>query len=254
MKIKKVTIRIALATVVMFAAGTAARGVILDKGTDGQKLRKDIDKQTAKFAICVGKAALECEESGTSALPECDLDGNPPASTVPAEAIAELADDLAKCESKVNLSKKGTDYVGIGCPGDCDAGMGGDQPCANMAAYQTDAIDNTYFQIEALGAIINGVCGGDATCAAEQGDLGVKFAKALFKCITKCENDYKDKKGFGGPDDVTTHCEPPGDANFAACLTKADSKAPGLIAGFRTGLISAISDGRDDLYNEDDCP
>jgi len=253
MKIKKVTMRIALAAVVMLVGGTAM-ALVLAKGDPAQKLRKNIDKQTAKFAICVGKAALECEAAGMSGLPECDLDGNPPASTVPQAAIDELAADLAKCVSKLDLSKKGTDYTGIGCPGDCDPMTGGDQACANMAAYQTDAIDNTYFQIEALGAILNGVCGGDMACTLEQGDLGVKYAKAAFKCITKCENDYKDKKGNGGNDDLTTHCEAPGDMNFAACLAKADSKAPGIIAGFKTGLLNAISDGRDDLYNEDDCP
>ena len=137
MKLNKMVWRMVLAAALVFAVGSAASGTVLPKG-DLQKLRKDIDKQTAKYAICVGKAALACEATGTNKAPECDLtgDGMPPPGTVPAEAITALGEDLAKCASKLNLSKKGTDYAGIGCPGDCDAGTVGDQSCTNMAGFQ----------------------------------------------------------------------------------------------------------------------
>jgi hypothetical protein len=254
MKLNKMVWSMALAAALVFAVGKAASGLVLDKGTDQQKLRKNIDKQTQKFAICVGKAALACEAAGTSGAPECDLtgDGMPMPGTVPAEAITALAEDLAKCESKLDLSKKGSDYAGIGCPGDCDAVTLGDQSCGTMASFQAYSIDNTYFQIEGLGAILSGVCGGDNTCFNTQGELGVKYSKAVFKCITKCENDYKNKKGNGGDNDTLANCDPntSADANFQACITKAEGKAPGIIAGFRDGLDNAISDGRDDLYDE----
>src|SRR5262245_37696727 len=257
MKFSRVAVRIALATVVMFAGGTAM-AIILAKGDPAQKLRKDIDKQTAKFAICVGKASLKCEAAGTSGNAECDItgDGLPMPGTVPPEAITELADDIAKCTSKLNLSKKGTDYTGIGCPGDCDTGTVGDQACANMAAYQTASSAATKVQIELLGGILQAACAGDNTCFLTQGDLGVKYAKALFKRINKCENDYKDKKGNGGDNDTLANCDPATstDTNFQGCVSGALGKAPGIIPMFADGLNTAVSDGRDDLYNENDCP
>jgi hypothetical protein len=258
---KQLTLGVALVVGLVFAAGTPANGVIIAKGEPAQKHRKDIDKQTAKLAICMGKAALACEEAGVSDAAECDL-SDPPMSTVPDpdmdtpenEAIDDLVADLTKCESKLNLTKKGNDYTALGCPGDSVPG-GADDPFADFASYAAGVPDATIAQLELLQGVLDGICA-DSACTLEQGELGVAYAKAIFKCITKCENDYKNKKGDGGNTDAVINCDPATstDTGFQECRTKAASKAPGIQGPFKSALESAISDGRDDLYNEDDCP
>ena len=255
MKVTKIAVRLAVAAAVVFVAGQATSLVLVEKSPE-QKQRKDVDKQTAKLALCLGKSLLKCEENGASDAPECDIQ-NPGASTVPDpdnKIIPKFIADIAKCESKLNLAKKGNFYTEIGCPGDSDSMTAGDQPYANLAAYQASVPAATKVQLALLAGILTALCP-DNQCTVDQGKLGLKYAKAVFKCISKCENDYKNKKGDGGIDDLTTKCEPGGgDANFSACISKGLTKAAGIDMAFAGGLGTAISDGRDDLYNEDDCP
>jgi hypothetical protein len=256
MKSKSV-LQITLALGVAITIGTAAYALVIAKGDPAQKLRKDVDKQTAKFAICVGKAAVKCEAAGMDETVECNI-SNPAMSTVPQAAIDELVADEAKCVGKLNLSKKGTDYVGIGCPGDSDGVTGGDQPFADFNAYAASVPATTKGQIDLLGGILGpGCCNMMGTdCVVTQGDLGVAYAKATFKCISKCENDYKNKKGDGGNTDALVNCDPgaPSAGGFTDCMVKAVGKAPGLCALLKNALDGAINDARDDLYNENDCP
>jgi hypothetical protein len=262
MKRNSIFLATALAVGLAFAGGTAARALVLVDKSLEQKQRKDIGKQGAKHTLCMAKAAIKCEKNGVVVGAECDLT-DPAMSTVPDpnnKIIPKLTADLNKCTSKLNYAKKSAtansanDYTGIGCPGDAVAG-GADDPHPDLAAYQAATGPNTRAQLEILQLILSGICS-DNQCTVDQASLGLKYAKGILKCIAKCENDYKNKKGDGGPTDAITNCNPGGggDANFTACTGKALSKAPGLDPGLKGPIDGAITDAQNDLYNEDDCP
>ena len=95
------------------------------------------------------------------------------------------------------------------------------------------------------------------------------YAKGIYKCLALCENDYKDKKGNGGPTDGTECALDPdgnapyatGSAAFNACVTKergkADKKGAFVDAlGSLAGLVhAALADANTDLFNENEvCP
>jgi hypothetical protein len=266
MRVHKIVLAATLTAGFAFAAGSVGAKLLADKSAE-QKQRKDIGKQGAKHALCMAKAAIKCEKNGVTNQGECDLT-NPATSTVPdpdGKIKAKLAADLDKCTSKLAYAKKSatgnavTDYTGIGCPGDSVMG-GADDPFADLTAYQANVGPATRAQLELLQILIPGLCPmpADNQCGVDQADRALRYAKGLFKCIEKCENDYKDKKGNGGDNDDTTRCTVAGgDMNFDACtakaLDKAQKKGP-LEAAIRVAVEGAISDASHDLYNEDDCP
>jgi len=265
MKVRSILLGAAVAGGLALGVAGSVRGLVLMDKSAEAKQRKDIGKQGAKESLCVAKALLKCEANGTSKDPECNAT-NPASSTVPdpkGKIIPKLTADITKCESKLNYAKKSatgnavTDYTGIGCPGDSDSGTAGDQPFADLTGYQAFVGPNTRAQLDLLGTLLGVLCA-DNQCAVDQGNLGLAYAKGLFKCISKCENDYKDKKGNGGPDDLTTHCDPAaGDPNFATCVSGALAKAQkkGTINVLLVNAInSAIATASNDLYNQDDCP
>jgi hypothetical protein len=263
-----------LAGVVMFSM--SAQAFVLTAKTDAQKHRKDIGKQLAKHTFCVAKAALTCEKKGTTSDPECDLtDGSTPGG-FDAKAAAKFVAAIAKCDTKFVAAKKAktSDYQQIGCPGDCDGGTPGTQQCANLAAYEANVESgaNTAgakFQIGVLGTLISSNCqaftglpaGSAATIDCAKNDAGRlnKAAKGLNKCIELCENDYKDKKGNGGPDDGD-QCQATGTpaAAFSACLVKKRDKqlakilAPGNATVVASLVNSALDSAADDLFNKND--
>jgi hypothetical protein len=256
--------RAALAVGFIFATAGAVNGLVLTEKSPEQKQRKDIQKQSNKNTLCMAKALVKCEDNGAALAVECNAQ-NPAASTVPDpddKIIPKLTADLLKCESKLALSKKSAtgspvnDYTAIGCPGDSVMG-GADNPYTDLTAFQAGVGPNTRFQLDLLTGIIASQCDTNA-CTVLQGTIGLAYAKALLKCIEKCENDYKDKKGNGGGDDLLTKCSPTGgDANFTACsgkaLAKGQAKGP-LNPGVKVAIDSAIADASNDLYNQDDCP
>jgi hypothetical protein len=264
MSVHKIFLAAALTAGFAFAAGSAVNAKILTDKSAEQKQRKDIGKQGAKHALCMAKAARKCEENGVLTAAECDLT-NPAMSTVPdpdGKIIPKLTEDLAKCTSKLNYAKKtatgnsANDYTGIGCPGDSVPG-GADDPFADLAAYQANVGPATLAQLELLQIVLTGLCA-DNQCTVDQADRGARYAKGLFKCIAKCENDYKDKKGNGGDNDDLTRCVvATGDMNFQDCVSKAIAKATKkgpLDPVIKGALEAAIQDASHDLYNEDDCP
>jgi len=265
MRFSKGFVRAALGVGLLFTAGTAVRALILMDKSAAQKQRADIGKQGAKNALCMAKASLKCEANGTSVMPECKL-VNPASSTVPDpknKIIPQLTAALDKCESKLDYAKKSatgnpvTDYTGIGCPGDSDTGTAGDQPFADLTAYQNNVGLSTRTQLEALGTVLSVICA-DNQCAVDQGTLGLAYAKGLFKCFGKCEDDYKNKAGNGGDTDSTTNCNPTtGDSNMVACAGAALSKAQkkGMLnATLKLAIENALVIATNDLYNQDDCP
>lgn len=264
MKRSSIFVATALAVGLAFAGATAARALVLMAKTAEQKQRRDIGKQGAKHTLCMAKAAIKCEENGVDDAPECDL-SNPGASTVPDpnnKIIPKLTADLNKCTSKLDYAKKSAtgnsanDYAAIGCPGDAIAG-GADDPFADLAAYQGNTGAATRTQLGILQALLDAICA-DNQCTVDQASRGLAYAKGLLKCIEKCENDYKNKKGDGGPNDDLMKCVPAGgDANFMGCtakaLAKGTKKGP-LDALLKSGIDTAVNDAQNDLYNEDDCP
>jgi hypothetical protein len=266
----------------MALLASSASALILGDKTDEQKLRRDIQKQQSKFVDCIVKAALKCEKNGAVGNPpECDIstgdDGTP------ANDDQSFMDALAKCEGKVDYTKKlfgdiASDYDAIGCPGDSVPG-GADDPFTDLVTYQAGANDSAKSQVDTLAAVLAGAAvgaGGPCNAAADPNDcvndlakLAGGYAKGLFKCISLCENDYKNKKGNGGPTDAANCQLDPdgalpytgGDALFQVCTTKARDKAdkkggfPGPV-GSLIGLIhSALNDATLDVFNENEvCP
>lgn len=263
MRLQRILFGTALAVGVAFAAGSVDAKILVDK-TAEQKQRKDMQKRANKNTLCTAKALLKCEDNGAVVGQECNA-ANPGSSTVPDpnnKIVPKLVADIAKCESKIDFTKKSAtgnsanDYIGIGCPGDSVPG-GSDQPFADLAAYQAAVGTATRAQLDILAGILSAICS-DNQCTVDQGNRGLAYAKGLLKCISKCENDYKNKKGNGGDNDSLTACTVAGgDANFDTCsgaaLTKAQKKGP-LDGTLRNAIESAIADASHDLYNEDDCP
>jgi hypothetical protein len=190
---------------------TATYGHVIDPDVneDAAKLRKDVGKRGDKLTICLLKAATKCEEDGVSAAPEChlgtgvvDYDPGGPAET-------KFQEKIAKCNDKYDPAKKGTDYVGIGCPGDC-AATSGVQQCADMSpAYETDAegdakgIPAILLQNIPDSCQLDGVGVDDSDparieCVRQHTATLSAYTKGLLKCVQKCENDFKNKKGNGG--------------------------------------------------------
>jgi hypothetical protein len=265
-----------LAGVALLASSASA--LILTDKSDEQKLRKDIQKQQSKFVDCVVKAALKCEKNGvTISPPECDVsDGT---DSTPENDDAGFAADIAKCESKVDYTKKSfgdiaSDYDAIGCPGD-SAPPAPDNPYTDLVAYQSGANTSAKGQVDTLAAVLAGssvaACGGEPTpedqnkCAVDIAKRVGGYAKGLFKCLGKCENDYKDKKGNGGDNDganctLDADGSAPnnsGDVNFNACVDKERAKAEkkGALPNIFNLLHAALNDANVDLFNENEvCP
>ena len=92
-------------------------------------------------------------------------------------------------------------------------------------------------QLPSLGALLSFGCqadtaNGDPTadvniaCVANNAKVLSKIVAGDLKCAEACEDDYKDKKGNGGPNDlnncnIATSAEP----NYLACLAKPEKTA-----------------------------
>jgi hypothetical protein len=262
----------------MALLASSASALILTDKSDEQKLRKDIQKQQSKLVDCLVKSALKCEKNGvTISPPECDLstadDGTPE------NDDAAFAAGIAKCESKVDYTKKlfgniDDDYDAIGCPGDSVPG-GADDPYSDLVTYQAGASPAAKDQIDTLAAVLAGssvaACNTEPTpedqnkCAADIAKRVGGYAKGVFKCSGKCENDYKDKKGNGGPNDAANCAlnadgstpNTAGNANYNACIDKERAKAlkKGPLPNIFNLLHSALNDANNDVFNENEvCP
>jgi len=176
----------------------------------------------------------------------------------------------------MNFIKKGptTDYSLVGCPGDSDPGTPGDQPYTNYGAMQLGVPSAVADAIVLVTPVLQVMCGGappttDATvldCQTKGAQSLSKYVKGAGKCQWKCENDYKNKKGNGGPTDSLDQCSIGVSTNgeFVACVNKeadkAEKKIPvgGLtLAEFEAleaSVATSLNDTNNDGYNENDCP
>jgi hypothetical protein len=271
-----------LAAVALTLSTSAALANVIDPSDPdpakaNSKLRADIAKQVSKYTFCLTKAATKCEKKGASSLIECHLntgvfdnEANEPGTQ------QKFQDAIAKCDSKLALTKKGTDYVGIGCPGDCNAGLDGVQQCTDIPAFQANvtgtAAGSAKAQLGTLGSAIDFFCGMDIggmptdeariECATVNAKALSKYGSAVFKCQAKCENDFKvaPSKGSGGPTNGAECVAPgPGPATepFTACVKKSSDKnfpllSPSNLATVVPLVNTAINDSTSGLYDRFD--
>jgi len=255
----------------------SAQGLVLTVKTDPQKHRGDVGKQLGKYIACLSKVAQKCEKKGATSGIECDLTTGTAAGTVDPKAALKFTADVAKCDTKFDPGKKAktSDYIQIGCPGDCSAAPGV-QACADISAYESNVEDGSNAagaktQIQLLGGLIETFCAAHVgmpagtsqaviDCTINDAKFLSKYAKGVTNCGGKCETDYKNKKGNGGPNDAP-NCiagDPGADANFTLCLSKKADKhllkvqAPGNAGTVKSLIDAALGDAGNDLYNKDD--
>jgi hypothetical protein len=245
----------------------------LDKPTI--KLRADVAKQVSKYSFCLVKATRKCETKGLDSSVECNLaTGVVSYEMPPGKETQKFQDAIAKCDAKMVLTKKGNDYTGIGCPGDCNAGAPGVQQCADMTAFeatveQTTGSTSPKVQLGTLAAGIDLACSFDLPgttqmsperleCLSDNAAALSKYSQKLFKCQAKCENDYKGNKGGGG---LTNGAECQSGAAGAApefdtcddeALLKAGTMTPTVAGLVLPQVRSAINTATAGLYNRSD--
>ena len=218
-----------------------------------------------------------------------------------AKFIAAVAKCLTKVDyNKANKIGDATQgYEALGCPGDCDANPTTPPrtTCTDLATWTNIAKASTPATVQGLAAAIPALttCPNAGACATDTGacpvpaapvdpmnptkdeekaaaafkkciagKIGIiaKLVGAIQKCQTDCENDYKDKKGNGGPTDTSVCAWTAANmnANFKACTDKAVAKAtkdgtvpfPNTFAAIVPGLLQpTINVGVDNLFNND---
>jgi hypothetical protein len=260
------------AAIALIASGALAHVIDPAVDKDLYKHRADIAKQVSKYTFCLVKAASGCEKKGLNSGVECDLATGLISFSDPSGKIQpKFQAAIAKCDGKLALSKKGTDYIGLGCPGDCGAAAG-TQQCADLTAFQASvtgvSATSAKGQLGALAGAIDASCGltlGGANtdearidCATDNAKALSKFAAALFKCEQKCELDVKAKIGNGGTTngDECQVGKPGADMAFTACATAAQTKAAipdaNVVAIVLPLLKAAVNDATGGLFNRFD--
>lgn len=265
---------IAAGAVLALAASASAHVIDPAVNKDAFKLRADIAKQVSKYTLCLVKAATTCEKKSPTSAPECNLATGTISFVDPKNKVEpKFSAAIAKCDAKLNLSKKGTDYLGIGCPGDCSTDPG-IQQCADMAAFQSSIKSTTIptsakNQLGVLAAVIDIACGTDTgadptdevriNCALNNAKALSKYAQGLYKCQQKCELDVKDKAGNGGATngDNCIAGSLGADENFKACEQKVYDKvspalSPSVVAIVVPAVRAAVNDANDGLFNRAD--
>jgi hypothetical protein len=259
--------------------GGAAQANVLNASADPGlksdiKLRASVGSQVAKYTLCLVKAARGCERGGSTSQVECHLatgvvDFEPTAGKYTQKFQAAIL----KCDTKLDLTKQGSDYHGIGCPGDCDGSTPGVQECADLTAFQatitsTSLASAPKSELPLLSVLIDSACATDnpgamptddvrKTCVADNAKMLTKYASGLFKCEGKCENDFKNKIGNGGLDNgdecaagVST------DARFNTCdmlaLNTAGVFSPHITSNVVPVLRSVINKATQGLYDRFD--
>jgi hypothetical protein len=278
-------VQVVIGGVLLFSFGVA-HALLLDAKTDEQKHRKDIASQVSKYTSCLTKAATTCEKKGVDSGVECHLAtgvvdyAGDPDHDKSGKATEKFQAAIAKCDSKLNFAKKQktSSYEAIGCPGDCDNNAAnGIQRCADLSSFQAAVKGTTgsaaKAQLGTLAVVVDQRCAidtGKTTNSTEQDQIDCvgnnaailsKYAKSVFKCQSKCENDYKDKAGGGGPTDdaicLVDDPSVPSDSPFKACvdaaLTKAQKKMTLSPSNASLTLVlvnAAINTATDGLYNK----
>jgi hypothetical protein len=224
--VKKLGISLTLLAGVVLVGAQMSQGLEIDAADKARvKFRLDVAKQTSKFADCVGKAGSKCVSKTppeTLAVPGATICSavNPDSSQgISAEDLAAYKEAINKCELKVDFTKKQPEGVSSAdAYADPNLGLGSPHDPAECPTIPTDLVTYRQFVIDSAKekvddqmAIIPGLCSydtelGPIKCATKGIGLLLKGAKGLFSCQQKCEGDYSDKKGNGGPTDTFVCC------------------------------------------------
>jgi hypothetical protein len=219
------------------------------------------------------KAAQHCEKGGSTSQVECHLaTGVVDFEAMPGKYTQKFQAAILNCDSKLDLTKEGTDYMGIGCPGDCDASAPGVQECADLPSFQATITSTSLSsapksELPLLSALIDAACGTDTgkpitdpariACVADNAKMLEKYASGLFKCEGKCENDFKDKIGNGGFDNGNECAAGVSiDPHFNTCNMLASEKAgilsPHVASDVLPILQGVINKATQGLYDRSD--
>lgn len=252
----------AVATCAFVALPVAAHVLEPKLDRDLVKLRADIAKRVSTYATCIAKAVAQCESKGLSPEPECNLTSGMVAyEPVPGVRTAKFVTSLEKCEAKLLRPGKSVDYVGIGCPGDCDPLRPGRQPCANLSEYlaaiaadvggeihgRTEALSSS---CESLGSLASKE---RAKCVRDVAKQLLSYRARLAACQLKCETDVKGAKGGGGSTNAPVCSVASGSAPFAACAAKAATSLKRAESQVHGAPIGATLDAfTKDLFNRAD--
>jgi len=265
-----------LAIGAFFVAG-AASALVLGEKSEEKGLRADIGQQLTKLASCYGKVWMKCEKKTDPFTTSCSLvtgqSNLDPMS--PGDLAGTFVADIAKCESKVNFLKKAktlnntTGYQAIGCIGDSDPNTAGEQPFMDLDGYRAAsevALKTAVDQFGLLSAVSG--CGADPKpdkCVETLVKTLAGFTKSIGSCTWKCENDFKDSMGNGGPND-DDNCSvvqyatmvPTPDPNMTVCENKAWSKIgkkypgglPARVDSFvMPAVVDQLNGANDSYYN-----
>lgn len=245
----------ALIAGLLLVTRSSTLGAVFDEKSPAQKLRADVATQLARYKKCLANVVLACEKKGFLPGAECHLataTANPPA-----DPKGTFAAQVAKCDAKLDFGHKGPkgnspvqNYELIGCPS-----YGAGTRFADMDAYE-DAASFLKAQVDSFVSSTPTAsgCTDTKSCRADMKIL-LDFASGLTRCQTACENDYKDKKGDGGPTDDVAQCGLNGDLAAQICAAKVVDKFFDQAATWPLRDLAAISvlglvdDLSDDLFN-----
>lgn len=260
--IKWTPIGLAAVATCLVASGAVAH--VLDAKADKApyKLRTDVAKQLAKHHACLAKAVAKCESVGVLSTPECDpVSGVVSYEPMPGKHTEKFQGALAKCDSKLVLTKKGNDYSGIGCPGDCDAIQAGVQPCADLDAYAALVSASMREQLADLMSAIHLGCASAGSpssiernrCVKDAVKQATKYGASVLKCQQACELDAKGTKGGGATTNADVCSVESGAAPVIACADKAASRVTHAAAVAQRAAIAAFFHQiTTDLFNRAD--
>jgi len=245
----------------LLLSATLASAHVLDAKTDKVlfKLRADVASQVSKYVSCIAKATEVCEAKGASSSLECDAVTETVAyEPTPGRNTEKFLSALAKCDLKLDMAKKGSDYAGIGCPGDC-SGIAGIQRCADFDAYEPVITNQVREAIRTFTAGVGAACPGAPSspesikCAADSAKQFFKYGASLSKCQLKCEADAKGNKGGGAPTNDGVCLAGSGSGAFLACEDKAAAKVSSPAAQlFLPAMGSLLDLITTDLFNRSD--
>ena len=248
----------ALTAALLTTTGSAAHALVFAEKSPEQKLRADIGKQTYGYLKCLGKALVACEKTGTTAGPECTVENG--VATGTADPKNKFAAAVAKCAAKLDFARKTPrgltsqqGYQLLGCP---SYGLGfefsGLEQYAQFLELAKPFVDSSVSNMPLIAGCT------DAKSCANAAKVLLDFLDALGRCRLTCEDDYKNKKGNGGPTDDPVQCSGSGDVNVQACRTRATNaflkkaKAWPFANAVLPGISPVVDQLGDELWNTPD--
>lgn len=242
---------------------TAVSSHVLDAKLDKPAYvsRGFVAARLVAYTNCAAAAARKCEAKGAVSSPECVLaTGAVAYEPVPGPQTEKFQAALAKCAAKLQLTKKGDDYGGVGCPGDCDPTPGA-QPCGGLEAYGAEVARALREQLDLVAAGIDGLCAsaGDPAgkerkkCQNDGAKQLAVYAGKLLTCQRRCELDVMGRLGGGGLTNAPVCLVSGGSEGFDACEAKAAVKLKSAAAvALRPQVAAALDAITDELFNRED--